>query len=565
MPRSRPSTITLAWMVPAVLASLVVFAAYLLTHPYPATGGGLYLAMADAIRDNGYRLPARVPRYTPNGIPFGYPPLAFYVAALARDVLGVGPLALTRFLPGIVTVLTVVPAYLLGREVFADAPDRNRRAGLAALVVAVSPAVFKWHLSAGGIVRAPAFLFTVTGLYVGLRLFRTPENPVRWAVAGAVLFGLSILTHPSYPVFFGTSYLVFFVVFDRSVAGLKRGAFVAAGGLLLAVPWWGHIASVHGIGLLTRTAGSRLGIGRGIFWFPSKFLYARRTRFLPVWHVLTLVGVVALAVRKRYFLPLWFAATVVMFPKPRFLMLVGAFVVAAAVFDWLPTIAEAASKRDGISTDGGRLPRVSLVLLLLLSTYGVATGGLYAANYGPVPERPLHRLQKEPLPSYIDGDDMTAMRWVRERTAADATVLVAGDAAEWFPVFTHRTVVASPWGAEWLPPEERERQISIYRNASACASATCIRQTLDRDDVSPEYVYLTREGSRSWTARETLNRAQWNEMLERLGTSNGTRVVFRNRDVAVVQVNDREKTNRQSSALAEADFTVPSSFHPRSA
>jgi len=116
--------------------------------------------------------------------------------------------------------------------------------------------------------------------------------------------------------------------------------------------------------------------------------------------------VVALAVRKRYFLPVWFAATVVMFPKPRFLMLVGAFVVAAVVFDWLPSIGEAASKRDGISTDGGRLPRVSLVLLLLLSTYGVATGGLYAANYGPVPERPLHRLQQDPLPSYIDGDDV---------------------------------------------------------------------------------------------------------------------------------------------------------------
>jgi hypothetical protein len=538
MPRSRPSSATFAWMVPALLASLVVFAAYLLTHPYPATGGGLYLAMADAIRDNGYRLPARVPQYTANGIPFGYPPLAFYVAAFARDFLGVGPLALTRFLPGIVTVLTVVPVFLLGREVFAEDPDRNRRAGLAALVVAVSPAVFKWHLSAGGIVRAPAYLFTVTGLYVGLRLFRTPDKPIRWAVAGAVLFGLTILTHPSYPVFFGTSYLVFFAVFDRSLPGLKRGAFVAVGGLLLAVPWWGHIVSVHGIGLLTRTAGSRLGIGQGIFWFPSKFLYARRTRFLPVWHVLTLVGVAALAVRKRYFLPFWFAATVVMFPKPRFLMLVGAFVVAAVVFDWLAGIADVAAGRDGISTDGGRLPRVSLVLLLLLSTYGVATGGLYAANYGPVPERPLHRLQKEPLPSYIDGDDMAAMRWIRDRTPTDATVLVAGDAAEWFPVFAHRTVVASPWGAEWLPPDQRERQISLYRNSSTCSSATCIQDILARDDVSPDYVYLTREGSRSWIARETLRRAQWKEMLDRFVEWEGTTVVFRNRDVAVVKVDD---------------------------
>ncbi|MGA9399607.1 ArnT family glycosyltransferase [Haladaptatus sp.] len=536
MSRSRPSTATLVWLVPPLLASVIVFAAYLLTHPYPAEGGGLYLAMADAIRAHGYRLPARVPHYTPNGIPFGYPPLAFYLVAFIRDGFGVGPLTLTRYLPGLVTVLTVVPVYFLGREVFAGTPDRNRRAGLAALVVAVSPAVFKWHLSAGGIVRAPAFLFTVTGLYVGIRLFR--EKRLRWAGAGAVLFGLTCLTHPSYPVFFATSYLVFFLVFDRSLAGLARGALVAAGGLLLALPWWWGVISVHGVGLFTRTAGSRLGIGQGLFWFPSKFLYGRRTRFLPVWHVLTLVGVVALTLRKRYFLPFWFAATVVMFPKPRFLMLVGAFVVSGIVFDWLSTVAASQSETDRgrVSADGGRLARVSLVLLLLLSAYGVATGGLYASNYGPIPARPLDRLQQDPMPSYIDGDDMTAMRWMRERTPADATVLVAGDAAEWFPVFAERTVVASPWGAEWLPPDRRERQIALYRESSTCASARCLRKLLARDDVSPDYVYLTREGSRSWIARETLTTAQWRGMLGRLNGSTGTSVVFRNRDVAVVKV-----------------------------
>ncbi len=535
MPRSPPLPKALTWLVPPLLASIIVFVAYLLTHPYPAEGGGLYLAMADAVRAHGYRLPARIPQYTPNGIPFGYPPLMFYIVAFLRDVFGVGPLTVTRYLPGIITVLTVVPVYFLGREVFGENADKNRRAGFAALVVAVSPAVFKWHLSAGGIVRAPAFLFTVTGLYVGIRLFR--EKRLLWAGSGAVLFGLTCLTHPSYPVFFGTSYLVFFLVFDRSLAGLGRGALVAAGGLLLALPWWWGVVSVHGVDIFTRTAGSRLGIGRGLFWFPSKFLYGRRTRFLPVWHVLTLVGVVSLTLRKRYFLPFWFAATVVVFPKPRFLMLVGALVVSALVFDWLPTVAASWSGTDRrVSADGGQLPRVSLALLVLLSTYGVATGGLYAANYGPIPARPLDRLQQDPMPSYIDGDDVTAMGWIRERTPPDATVLVAGDAAEWFPVFTKRTVLASPWGAEWLPPDQRERQVSLYRESSTCAAAKCIEKLLARNDVSPDYVYLTREGSRSWIARETLTPAQWSGLLGRLNRSSGTTVVFRNRDVAVVKV-----------------------------
>ncbi|WP_227379787.1 hypothetical protein [Haladaptatus halobius] len=108
---------------------------------------------------------------------------------------------------------------------------------------------------------------------------------------------------------------------------------VASDGFLLAAPWLGHVVAVHGIDIFTRTAGSRLGIGQGLRWFTSKFLYAHRTRFLAMWHVLTLVGVVQLVARWRYLLPLWFAATGVMFPKTRFLMLVGAFVIAAVVFD----------------------------------------------------------------------------------------------------------------------------------------------------------------------------------------------------------------------------------------
>lgn len=562
MPRNRSLPATLAWAVPALVVSVIVFAAYLVTHPYPATGGGLYLAMAEAIRDHGYRFPVRVPGYTNGGLPFAYPPLAFYAVALVRDAFGVDPLALTRYLPGFVTVAYVVPVSLLGRELFADRPEPNRRAGLAALVVAASPAVFKWHLSAGGIVRAPAFLFTVAGLYAGLRLFR--DGKAVWVVPGAALFGLTVLTHPSYPVFFGVSYLVFYGYLDRSLAGLRRGALVAVGGLLLASPWWGQVVAVHGFDVFARTAGSRLGIGRGLLWFPSKFLYAHRTRFLAVWHVLALLGIAHLVARKRYLLPLWFAATVLAFPKPRFLVLVGAFVVATAAFDWIPGLVDAG--RDADRAEGRTLP---LLLIGLLATYGVVTGGLYAANYEPIPERPLHRLQQEPLPSYIDGDDVAAMRWARDRTHPDATFLVAGDAAEWFPVFARRTVVSSPWGAEWLPPDERERQVALYRKSATCASADCIEQVLARNGVSPDYVYLTREGSRSWVAREDWSSAQWRALVEGLDAGDRTEVAFRNEDVAIVRVREVElaEGNRtvQSSALAAVDpsGTVPSSFQPR--
>ena len=71
--------------------------------------------MAEAVAENGYTLPARIPGYTPGGIPFPYPPLAFYLLGPLLDA-GASPLALARFLPGLLTIAALVPTYALGRE-----------------------------------------------------------------------------------------------------------------------------------------------------------------------------------------------------------------------------------------------------------------------------------------------------------------------------------------------------------------------------------------------------------------------------------------------------------------
>lgn len=72
----------------------------------------------------------------PGGIPFAYSLLAFYPLAGLLD-LGVPALSLARFLPGLLTILALLPTYLLGRELLGS----DSRAGFAALVVATSPAV----------------------------------------------------------------------------------------------------------------------------------------------------------------------------------------------------------------------------------------------------------------------------------------------------------------------------------------------------------------------------------------------------------------------------------------
>src|SRR6056297_2561206 len=129
LPALRLDSEDARWLGWPLVVGLVVVALYLATNDYPAYGAGLYVETADIIRANGYALPATVPHYGPEGVPFAYPPLMFYVLAVLRD-FGAGAFAMALYLPPLLTVAALVPTYLLGRDVVGD-----RRAGTAAALL----------------------------------------------------------------------------------------------------------------------------------------------------------------------------------------------------------------------------------------------------------------------------------------------------------------------------------------------------------------------------------------------------------------------------------------------
>jgi hypothetical protein len=71
-------------MFPLIVFTLALFVyfTYPFTNHYPMGYAGLYNEISDAILENSFFLPMRIPYYGPNGIPFAYPPLAFYLEAL---------------------------------------------------------------------------------------------------------------------------------------------------------------------------------------------------------------------------------------------------------------------------------------------------------------------------------------------------------------------------------------------------------------------------------------------------------------------------------------------------
>jgi hypothetical protein len=443
---------------------------YLRTHPYPAYGAGLYLQIAREILIQGYALPETIPGYTAGGVPFAYPPLVFYGAAVLLD-LGAEPLAISRFLPALFTVLYSVAGYYVAR---AFLPAR-RQAGVAALLLVVTPDVLQWHLSAGGMVRAFGFLCSLLGLLVAVRVFR--ERRRRWTVVGLGLFGLTVLTHPVYTAFFGLSWLLLYLWFDRSVRGLLAGAAVAGGGVLLAAPWWLQVAATHGPTVFFAAAGTHSGLGGGLWRFVEVFVLVDLDVLLP-FYLLTYAGVAWSLVKRRYFLPTWFLATGYVVGKDRFLFVAGSMMAASLLVEGgLPWL------REHVGLPDRR--RAGTVVLLTVVLLAATVGGLFAAS--ALDSAYDH---SSTLPAFMDEADREAMRWTATHTDEDARFVVLGDAAEWFPLFTDRSILIGYWGVEWTSPAEFEHQVETYETVSACDSAACVSGVLHGADVSPDYVYV---------------------------------------------------------------------------
>ena len=462
------------WLAPALLAACSLLYVYLRSHPYPAFGAGLYLLIAERIVENGYALPKMIPHYTAGGVPFSYPPLMFYTVAVIRDLTGVDGITISRFLPGLVSIAYLVPAYLLSRDLLQSRPQ----ASLATLIVAVCPPVLQWHISAGGIVRAPAFLFSLCGIYAGLRLYRDRDS--RWVVPSLALFTLTVLTHPVYTLFFATSYFLLYLKYDRSLWGLTRGMVVGFGGILLAAPWWLQVLAMHGPDVFTAAAGTHGGIGGGLLGAVSAIGHVSSdAAFIgSVWQFIPAFGLIYLVAKRRFFLPAWFLVVAVVVGKARFSMLVGALITAVFLLEgvagWLRSeLGSTVTRRSAVTA-----------CLVLIATVGLAGGAMYATSGVDA------HAGSPSLPQFIDEEDHEAMQWVETHTKSDATFVVQGDAAEWFPQQTHRTMLVGPWGVEWKGHQPYNRQLQLFRDVSACNSAHCMRNTLAQSNTNPDYIYL---------------------------------------------------------------------------
>ncbi|WP_227377501.1 hypothetical protein [Haladaptatus halobius] len=514
------------WLVAALSVAAILVAIYYQSHPYPAYGAGLYLSIAEKILAHGYRPPTRIPGYTAEGVPFAYPPLGLYGTAVLLD-FGAHPITLTRLLPGFITMIAVIPFYYLAREIVGS----SFRAGVITILFAATPDLLQWHISAGGIVRAPAFLFTLTGLYYGVKLFQSKNR--QSLVPAVVLFGLTLLTHPTYSAFFGASYVLLYVFYDRSLIGLVLGAGVAVGGFVIALPWLAYTILIHGIEPFIAAAGTH----GGLFQTPSPFrllselgrpIAAGHT--MSVWYLLVLLGGGYLIAQRRFFLPVWFLLSVLLLHESRFSFIPGTMVIGA----WLTVPHNVGSDIVHHYATRWLLRGVTAGLLLLM----VTMGGFYAAGT-PLPGGTS-------LPSFIDNEDLEATAWVDKEVPTDAEFVVIGDAAEWFPYLSNRTIAVGLWGVEWNSPAAYQHHLRMYRRLSHCHTQTCLSNQLRKNNVQPDYVYVPKG---SYTVRG-IRTHQLPRMRRSLLHSTDYLLVYENQGVMIFRVNSLSNETASSSRVS---------------
>lgn len=446
---------------------------------FPLNDGGLFLAMAQDLQNNGFVLPAHA-SYNDLAVPFAYPPLGFYLAAATTGLTGLSGLDVLRIVPLAASLATIPVVFAIARQLFRD----DRMALSTAAFCALTPRSYHWLIAGGGITRAPGFLLALVAIFLAMRMY-TEGGRLRPYFVGLIL-GIAALFHPQAGLFGALSLVVLlpFVADDRRVTALAL-ARVAATAILVTIPWLATIVVLHGPGPIlsaAATAGSPID---GLLLLAAS---STSDGYFEVMGIATSLGLIVCILRRFWLPPVWLIAVVLIDPRAglTFATVPAAMAVTFLLRDIGRVVARAA--RDVPTTPRTSRGPVTFAVLFALLATGV---GVDSVASGLDPGSPLRAL---------GADEREAMSWVAAETDPDARFLVISGApwvidaeSEWFPVLARRESIGTVQGYEWLGAgrfkQQRERAEGVLECA-ATSDLTCLESVIG-DFGGVDYLFLT--------------------------------------------------------------------------
>lgn len=449
---------------------------------FPLNDGGMFYTMIREILDQRFALPETT-AYNGHAIPFFYPPLSFYLAAVLFKLSQVSLLTLLQYLPAALSTLAI-PAFFMLSLTFTESPSQ---AAFAALAFCFLPRTYEWLIMGGGLSRALGFFFAILALERIITLFKLRRAR---SLLGAVLFSaLTILSHPEVSWFLFCSAALVGIWFGRSRAGMRHTLLVMVGTLFLVSPWLAAVVARHGA--LPLLAAFQV---RNDSSFPLVqlilFTYTDEA-FTDILGALAFLGLFNELFRKRFFLPAWVALTVFLTLRnaPYILMLPVALLAGIGLDEVvLPGITrkpspQKASLKDWLATKTGAVFFIALLVYLLFSAISFSF------------------LNKSSLRS-LPASERTAMQWIAANTPPASKFLLLTGApsweidrtSEWFPALTGRTSLTTVQGTEWLAGDVYAKTQESYRLLQACASqgAGCLLRWEEQTGQAFTHLYLAK-------------------------------------------------------------------------
>ena len=526
-----------------ILLAAFIFGAWFRIMPawmagFPVNDGGMFYTMILDLQTNHYIAPLFT-TYNHTSIPFAYPPLGFYIGAGISDLLSVSPLAIIRWLPGIINALSIPAFYFFAKEVL----NNKFQSAFAALVYAMIPHLTSWLSMGGGLTRSLGMLFMLLTLGYVHRVFTKSDTHSIW---GAIVFGgLTVLSHTEAPIYTIAIALYIWAMKNRSLKGFLHGILIALGVLVIAAPWYGMVIHRHGMEPFLSISQTGVHSLDAIFKVLNINILTEEP-YLGLLGVLGILGIAALAAKKDYFIPLMLL--VIFLAQPRSAHVMGNIPLAmAAGFFFTEVVLPGIST---IQTGSKKLTAFLVILIIYLFSnsmyYGLGLSGRHLSE----PER-------------------VAMQWIEKNTPEDSKFLViTGDQNafcdpinEWFPSLAKRESLTTVQGSEWLLGDDFPKNMAQIHSLQGCIDegVECITHESDALGKSFDYIYVSIAPTTKNCESSDQSTRTTRGSITALESTQDYSVVYRSEKVALFEKNKRQN---QGCSLSFIFHSVTSTTAP---
>lgn len=469
----------------------------------PVGYAGLFSLFSDALRQNNFIIPFNVPFYGPGGVPFAYPPLGFYLAAVLTKITKLSMFQYLRWAPAIFSLLAFLAMYAFFKGISWD----SQKAALAVLIVACSEITYTTHATAAGMVRGLALWLSLLAGFFAWKSFESQHLDFRKSALAAFFLGLTFLTHLSYGVFLAMGIILMAIWRDRlslTRLSIKTLSILGLITLVVITPWLTFVHARYGLQVLMGVSDTHGTLGvmhrTGGIWrripldIVSGFLNLGRT-----WTPYLLSGLAVLAFvyglkRGRWLLPVWLMfLPLVLGESDRFGIILAGLLIGELVIDLV---------RDLPTWKPHRIMSKELIQSFAVV---LVMGPIIWQGVKSIP-------RSQPT---LDPEIMQLSDWIRKHTSMSSTYLFLDDGhdlSEWMPYLLQRTPPVAHWGSEWTGMYQS--QLLLKEELHRCLEQSSFRCILDMFGGSiPIPDLLIIPGGQSTMAAEILADPGWVQVL----------------------------------------------------